>query len=155
VAKTFRLEVVTPEGTAWKGEASALQVPSWEGYLGVLAGHAPLLCVLKSGVLTMRDASEKPRYYALKGGFMDVSGGRAIVLADAIEPAEQVDVKAAEKALAALEAPLPPPPPAAPGEDDSQRRAAYKVALEEREEARRWNEARLLAADRLSGRGAA
>jgi len=155
VAKTFRVEVVTPEGTAFSGEASAVQAPSWEGYLGVMAGHAPLLCVLKAGVLTVRDAADKAKFYALKGGFMEVSGGRAMVLADAIEAAEDVDAAKAEKVLTELEKPIPPLEPAKAGEDDSQKRAAHKVAVEERESSRRWNEARLAASDRLRGKGAA
>jgi F-type H+-transporting ATPase subunit epsilon len=147
MAKTFKLEVVTPEGSALTASASALQAPAWEGYLGVLAGHAPMLCVLKAGVLTVTDEAGRKSFFALKGGFMEVTQERVIVLADAIERADEVDVKAAEKAIADASGPLPATTPA-PGASREQQKAARDVAQEEREDARRWAEARLHAVDR-------
>ncbi len=148
MAKTFKVEVVTPEATALSAMASALQAPSWEGYLGVLAGHAPLLCVLRPGVLTVRDEAGKPRFFALKGGFMDVGPERVMVLADAIEPAEEIDRAAAEKALDEAMKPLPPLAPAAAAPAREAARIARALAEEAREEAHRWAEARIRAAER-------
>jgi F-type H+-transporting ATPase subunit epsilon len=146
MAKAFQLEVVTPEGTALSTRAVSLQAPAWEGYLGVLAGHAPLLCVLRPGVLTVRE-DEKSSYFAVKGGFMEVQPDRVIVLADAIERADEVDPAEAEKALAAAQEP-PPPPQGATAEA---RGRAREEAARAREEAARWAEARLAAVERSRG----
>jgi F-type H+-transporting ATPase subunit epsilon len=143
MAKSFQVEVVTPDATVLSMPAVSLQAPAWEGYLGVLAGHAPLLCVLRAGVLTVRGEA-KAEHMALRGGFMEVQPERVIVLADAVERASEVDVAAAEKALAAGREPLPAPE----GATAEARQKARTEAAEAREDAVRWAEARLAAADR-------
>lgn len=145
MAKTFKVEIVTPEETALSADATALQAPAWEGYLGVLAGHAPLLAALTPGVLTVRDEAGKARHFAIRGGFMEVSPARVVVLADAIERAEDVDAKAAERELDEASSLVA----AQEGETMEARRKLRELALEERESARRWAEARLHALERM------
>lgn len=146
MAKTFKVEIVTPGEAALALDASALQAPAWQGYLGVLAGHAPLLTVLRPGVVTVRDEAGKPAFYAVKGGFMEVSADRTIILADAIEAAKDIDPSAAEKAIQELE--KPPEVKAPEGASAADRQRLRDLALAERAEARRWAEARLLARER-------
>ncbi len=52
MADTIELEVVTPERQLVKESVTEAQIPAKEGYIGVLPGHAPLLSLLGSGVLT-------------------------------------------------------------------------------------------------------
>jgi F-type H+-transporting ATPase subunit epsilon len=151
VGKTFKLEVVTPEETALSAEVSAIQAPAWEGYLGVMAGHAPLLAVLRPGVLTVKDAAGVASYFAIRGGFMEVTPERTIILADDIEKATDVDPAAAERQLDEL---TKAPPPAT-GENMEQRRVRNELAQQERADARSWAEARLRAADLQRGGTAA
>ena len=54
MAKTFRLEIVTPEKIVFSEDVVSLVAPAENGYLGVLAGHAPLLCTLKPGEIRIR-----------------------------------------------------------------------------------------------------
>src|SRR5262245_54580663 len=137
--KTFDVEIVTPGETALAAKATALQAPAWEGYLGVLAGHAPMLVVLKPGVLTVRDEAGKARFFAIKGGFMEVTQARVIVLADDVERAEEIDEAAAQKAFdAAAPGAAGAPAAAAEGATMEARRIAREVAAEEREESRKW-----------------
>jgi F-type H+-transporting ATPase subunit epsilon len=145
--KTFQLEVVTPDATALSVRASALQAPAWEGYLGVLPGHAPLLCVLKPGVLTVRPESGPAQLFAVKGGFMEVTPEHVIVLADAIEKAKDIDVTAAEKALTEAQK-ATAPAPAADATKEKGSGAARAEASAAREGAVAWARARLDAADR-------
>jgi F-type H+-transporting ATPase subunit epsilon len=144
MAKTFQVEVVTPDATALSVQATAVQAPAWEGYLGVLAGHAPLLCVLRAGVLTVTTEAGAKEFFAVRGGFMEVTPERVVVLADAIERASEVDAAGAEKALAAARGPLP----AAEGATAAARGKAREEAVEARAEVARWAEAQLAAADR-------
>ena len=107
--RSFDLEIVTPEGIALKVRATSLQAPAWEGYLGVLPGHAPLICALKPGCLTVRETrevehGERTRYFAVRGGFMQVEPERVVVLADEIERAEAIDRTRVERELAEIEA---------------------------------------------------
>jgi len=91
---TFRL--VTPQRLLLESEVVSLQVPGSEGYLGVLAHHAPLITALRPGRLDVRDTMGATRSYAVSGGFLEVSGNRATVLADTAERKDEIDIARAE-----------------------------------------------------------
>lgn len=98
MAKTFLLEVVTPEKIVFSEQVTELVVPAHEGYLGVLAGHAPLLCTLQPGEIKVEMEKGK-RFYSTAGGFMEVSPEKTILLSEALEIASEIDAARAEKAL--------------------------------------------------------
>ena len=81
---TFQLSVLTPELAVFEGQIEYVEVPGIEGYLGVLANHAALVTALASGTLTMRLAGGTTETHQVTGGFFEVSGNRATVLADAL-----------------------------------------------------------------------
>lgn len=99
MAKTFHVEIVTPERIVFSGEVELLRVPAHEGELGVLAGHAPLLCTLRQGAVQFRAGGDS-RLFAVSGGFMEVFGGKSILLVDSAEAPEEIDRGRAEKAVA-------------------------------------------------------
>jgi F-type H+-transporting ATPase subunit epsilon len=94
---TFRL--VTPQRLLFEGPALSVQAPGSEGYLGILANHAPLITALKPGKLEVKDPKGIVTTYAVSGGFLEVSDNRASVLADSAEPATAID---RERAAAAM-----------------------------------------------------
>ena len=94
---TFRL--VTPQRLLFEGPALSVQAPGSEGYLGILANHAPLITALKPGKLEVKDPKGIVTTYAVSGGFLEVSDNRASVLADSAEPATVID---RERAAAAM-----------------------------------------------------
>ena len=96
---TFTFRLVTPQRLLLEETIAYLQAPGSEGYLGVLANHAPLITALRPGRVEVRDAAGKTSVYAVSGGFLEVSGNRATVLADTAEPAGEID---RERAAASL-----------------------------------------------------
>jgi F-type H+-transporting ATPase subunit epsilon len=105
-ARTFSLSVVTPEGSAFEGEAERLVVPGAGGEIGVLARHAPLVAMLRAGEIRIRSGGEW-QTFAAGPGYFKVQRDRALVLVDDAVRAEEIDVEAArrevEEARAALE----------------------------------------------------
>jgi F-type H+-transporting ATPase subunit epsilon len=99
IADTIELEVVTPERQLVKESITEAQVPAREGYIGVLPGHAPLLSLLGSGVLTYTPKTGPRKVLAIHGGFVEVLPDLIRVLANLAERAEEIDL---EKARAAL-----------------------------------------------------
>jgi F-type H+-transporting ATPase subunit epsilon len=91
----FRLSIVTPEAVYFDADVKSLIVPGTEGYLGVLSGHAPLITALHPGKIEYRDAEDKVRYLAVTSGFLEVSGNRATLLADAVEETAEIDLERA------------------------------------------------------------
>lgn len=98
MARKFKVEIVTPEKLVFSEEVESLVVPAERGYLGVLAGHAPLLCTLQPGeIRVVRDGDEA--WFATSGGFMEVAGGRASLLTESAEPVGEIDLARAEEGV--------------------------------------------------------
>lgn len=85
MAIEFELSILTPEKTVFEGTVEYVEVPGSEGYLGVLANHAPLVTGMQEGTLTVRTLDGRDTHYRVNGGFFEVSKNRATVLADAVE----------------------------------------------------------------------
>lgn len=92
----IQLQIVTPEREVAEEEVDEVSVPGKDGYFGVLPGHAPLLTELQSGTLAYRQNADK-RYLAIHSGFAEVLPDRVIVLANAADRAEDIDVEQAER----------------------------------------------------------
>ncbi|HEX7079294.1 MAG TPA: ATP synthase F1 subunit epsilon [Candidatus Eisenbacteria bacterium] len=87
----FKFRLVTPQRLLFEGPVSFVQAPGSEGYLGILAHHAPLITALRPGKLEVKDPHGAVTTYAVSGGFLEVSGNRASVLADAAERVTEID----------------------------------------------------------------
>lgn len=94
---TFRLEVVTAERLVFSDDVNIVLAWGTEGQLGILPHHAPLMTMLLPGDLLIRKDNEE-QYLAISGGFLEVRPDKVIVLADACERAEEIDVTRAEAA---------------------------------------------------------
>lgn len=94
---TFRLEIVTAERLSFADDVNVLVAPGIEGQLGILPHHAPLMTMLQPGELLIRKGNEEI-YWAITGGFLEVRPDKVVVLADACELAEEIDIARAEAA---------------------------------------------------------
>jgi F-type H+-transporting ATPase subunit epsilon len=82
VADSLTVRVVSPETTVFEGEARSVQAPSWDGLIGVLKGHAPLMTLLGAGELTLDMTEGGSEVYYIAGGFMQVENDEILVLAE-------------------------------------------------------------------------
>lgn len=99
MARPFKLSVVAPDRTVVEDQVTSLVVPSHDGYLGILAGHMPMIIQLRVGLIEYRDLSDQAHFVSIHGGFLEIDGESAIVLADAAQKASEIDVREAEEAL--------------------------------------------------------
>jgi F-type H+-transporting ATPase subunit epsilon len=97
IPKTLTLEVVTPTRMVVQEEVDEIVAPGFEGYFGVLGGHLPFMSTLKIGELAYRK-NGRWRYLAVSWGYVEVLPETVVVLADAAEKAEEIDVTRAERA---------------------------------------------------------
>lgn len=95
----LNLTVVTPVKVFYEDEVSSLTAPGEDGYLGILANHAPLITALKPGLLTIRDSLDTIVELAVSDGFLEVSQNRATILASAVEYVTEIDLERAKAAL--------------------------------------------------------
>ena len=98
--KTFTLEIVTPDRVVISDdEVVSLIAPGVEGYLGILANHAPLMTELAVGEITMRRSSGEELHFASSQGFMEVADNKVTILSDSVEKAQEIDVERARQSL--------------------------------------------------------
>jgi F-type H+-transporting ATPase subunit epsilon len=102
---TFRLEIVTAERIVFAGDVNEVIAWGVEGQLGILPHHVPLMTMLQPGDLLIKKDNEE-EYLASSGGFLEVRPDKVIILADACERAEEIDVARAEAAKRRAEATL-------------------------------------------------
>ena len=107
---TLRLEIITAERQVFADDINILVAPGIEGELGILPHHAPLMTMLQPGELLIRKDGEET-YMVVTGGFLEVRPDNVIVLADACERAEEIDVTRAEEAKRRAEERLTTRPP--------------------------------------------
>jgi F-type H+-transporting ATPase subunit epsilon len=94
---TTRLDIVTAERVVFSDDVDVVIAPGVEGQLGILPHHAPLMTMLMPGELLVRKSGEEFSL-AISGGFLEVRPDRIIVLADAAERVEEIDIARAEAA---------------------------------------------------------
>ena len=97
--RTFHLEIVTPDGRAFDGEAESLLVHTTEGDVEILCGHMDYLAAIGTGRARILVNGEARRA-SCSGGFLSVAGGEVRLVAVPFEFAEDIDEK---RALAAKE----------------------------------------------------
>ena len=98
----LQLHLVTPERQIVDAEADEVEMPGAQGYLGILPGHAPLITLLGTGVLSFRRGGSS-RAFAISSGLAEVSGDRVSVLTDTAEGSGEIDAAAAEREKAKAE----------------------------------------------------
>jgi len=95
--RSFPLEIVTPDGLEFSGEAESILLRTTEGDIELLAGHADLLAALGIGRARIIAGGES-KFASLAGGFVLVKSGKAQVVATTFEFAEDIDLARAESA---------------------------------------------------------
>ena len=94
---TLKLEIVTAERMVFAEDVSGVVAWGVDGQLGIMPHHAPLMTMLQPGDLLIKKDGEE-EYMAISGGFLDVRPDKVIILADACERCEEVDIERAESA---------------------------------------------------------
>ena len=96
---TLRLEIVTPEKTAYSEDVDMVTLPGSEGELGIYPNHVPLLTTLHPGELRVLKGGRES-FLAIGEGFVEIKGDAVSVLTDMALEASTIDEHAAEAAVA-------------------------------------------------------
>jgi F-type H+-transporting ATPase subunit epsilon len=94
---TFKLEIATAERLVYSDDVNMVIAWGTEGQLGILPHHAPLITMLQPGELIIRK-DDGESYLAVSGGFLEVRPEKVVILADACERADEIDIARAEDA---------------------------------------------------------
>jgi F-type H+-transporting ATPase subunit epsilon len=102
MAKTIRLDIVTPEKVAYSAEVSMVIARTTAGDIGILPEHAALIAALAIWPLRVITDGEEIQI-SMCGGFIEVQPEKITILANCAELAEEIDVERAEMAKARAE----------------------------------------------------
>jgi len=92
------VDVITAERVVYSdSDIDVVVAPGTAGELGILPSHAPFITSLAPGELRLRKGNEETSM-VITGGFLEVRGNKVVILAEAAEKAEEIDLARAEEA---------------------------------------------------------
>ncbi len=74
----FTIEIITPDKTILKSEATEVTIPSFEGQMGILKDHIPLITFLRPGIIFVQNHEEKK--YFIEEGTVEFSDNNLLIL---------------------------------------------------------------------------
>ncbi len=96
MAKSLKLQLVTPDRSIFDGEVEEFTVPGAVGPFTVLLNHAPIVSALVPGIFKWKDSGRETKLL-LGGGFLEFHENTGVVLASSAERVEDIDVERAER----------------------------------------------------------
>src|SRR5258707_13644882 len=99
---TFHFDLVSPEKLAFSGEVDQVDVPGVEGDFGVLAGHAPVVAVIRPGILVVTTGGTRQKII-VTGGLAEGSDKGLTLLADVATSIEELDRQALSDKISRIE----------------------------------------------------
>ncbi len=101
----LNLEIITPEQTVVKEEVDMVEAKGANGEFGILPGHTQFLTTLDIGEIRyMKDGVTT--YLSASNGFAEVVEDKVVMLLDTAEPAEEIDIERAKRAMERAETAL-------------------------------------------------
>ena len=114
--------VATPEKVVYEGEADLVIARIADGYIGILANHAPSASTVEPGEVRVRQDGDR-HIFAASAGFFKMSGNMVQILVEEAVPADEIDVDEAESRIEEAEQELSDLSPNGRGEEEGRRRA--------------------------------
>ena len=105
MTETLKLEIVTPDGTAYSEDVEMVTLPGVEGQMGIYPRHVPLLTQMVPGEVIVSKGGEE-YFLAVGEGLIEVTGDHVALLTDMAIAAEKIDEAKAEEARQRAEARL-------------------------------------------------
>lgn len=98
MAKIYKLDILSPEGTTFSGNVIQATFPTTSGLITILAGHTALITTLAQGDIEIEPETGEKKSIAISGGFLEVSENMVSVVADFAVRSEDIDDNLIEKA---------------------------------------------------------
>jgi F-type H+-transporting ATPase subunit epsilon/F-type H+-transporting ATPase subunit delta len=73
----FTVEIITPDKSIFKSETSEVTIPSYEGQMGILKDHIPLITFLRPGIISLQDQEKK---FYIEEGIVEFSNNNLLIL---------------------------------------------------------------------------
>ncbi|MBT1181713.1 F0F1 ATP synthase subunit epsilon [Bifidobacterium sp. CP2] len=91
---TMQVNIVAADHPVWHGEAKSVTIPAYEGGMGILPNHEPVLTVIKQGTVTVVEPDEARHMFEVTDGFISFDSNKLTV---AVERGRDVQYSSAEQ----------------------------------------------------------
>ena len=97
MSEKFTVEIITPDRTMLKSKAEEVTIPSYEGQMGILKDHIPLITFLRPGFIIIKNAEEKKFY--IEEGTVEFSSNNLLILTSTVKDLKNFDKSSIENLL--------------------------------------------------------
>ena len=89
MSEKFTVEIISPDGTLLKSETSEVIIPSYEGEMGILKEHIPLITFLRPGLIKIKDDKEK--IFFVEEGTVEFANNSLLILTSTAKELSDID----------------------------------------------------------------
>ena len=104
----FTIEIISPEKSILNTEASEVILPSYEGEMGILRDHIPLITFLRPGLIKIKNENEK--IFFIEEGIVEFKNNNLLILTSTAKAVSSIDqnyvdilIKESEKIISSSE----------------------------------------------------
>ena len=100
--KTIQIQILRPQGIFCQKRVTSINFPDSDGQRAVLYDHAPFICLIGDGIITLKKHSDKEQHFYIEGGLLEVKKNFVIILTQKIHEAKEFEQKELEDQLTKL-----------------------------------------------------
>ena len=97
MSEKFTVEIITPDKIMLKSEVEEVTIPSYEGQMGILKNHIPIITFLRPGLIIIKSAVEKKFY--VEEGTVEFSNNNLLILTSTVKDLKNLDTTLVENLL--------------------------------------------------------
>ena len=79
MSEIFNVEIITPDKLLLKSDTTEVIIPSFEGEMGILKDHIPLITFLRPGIINIKDSNDEKKYY-IEEGVVEFANNNLLIL---------------------------------------------------------------------------
>ena len=98
MSENFNLEIVSPDQLILKTEATEVTIPSYEGLMGILKNHIPIITFLRPGLVVVKEKNTEKKFY-IEDGIVEFSSNTLILLTSTIKILDSLNKEIVEKMI--------------------------------------------------------
>ena len=89
MSEKFTVEIISPDKSIVKSDTTEVTIPSYEGEMGILKDHIPLITFLRPGIIEIKDQIE--RKYFVEDGTVEFSNNNLLILTSTAKEVSNID----------------------------------------------------------------
>ena len=98
MSENFNIEIISPDNTIIKQEANQVTIPSFEGEMGILKDHIPLITFLRPGIIKIQKDNTSKKYF-VEDGTVEFLKNNLLILTSTAKNVEKLDIESIEKII--------------------------------------------------------